>query len=96
MLFLLFTPNAMNSTKKISILISLFIFALFYSQTDKKKTAFIASFTYLVKAKLYKSTPDQVFEELFSLQVLKDRAFFISEKSIKYDSTFQSEFQKLL
>lgn len=93
MLFLLFTPNAMNSTKKISILISFFLFALFYSQTDKKDSL-IASFTYLVKAKLYKSTPDQVFEELFSLQVLKDRAFFISEKSIKFDSTFQSEFQK--
>ena len=93
MLFLLFTPNVMNNTRKISILISLFLFALLYSQTEKKDSL-IASFTYLVKAKLYKSTPDKIYEELFSLQVLKDRAFFISEQSMKYDSTFQSEFQK--
>ncbi|OPC56801.1 GLPGLI family protein [Elizabethkingia bruuniana] len=83
----------MNNTRKISILIGFFLFTLFYSQTDKKDSL-IASFTYLVKAKLYKSTPDKIYEELFSLQVLKDRAFFISEQSMKYDSTFQSEFQK--
>ncbi len=93
MLFLLFTPNAMNNAKKISTFLLFFLFAVLYSQTEKKDTL-IADFTYSLKAKLYKSTPDQVFEELFSLQVLKDRAFFISEKSIKFDSTFQSEFQK--
>ena len=93
MLFLALIKNFMNNTRKISILISFFLFALFYSQTDKKDSL-IASFTYSVKAKLYKSTPDKIYEELFSLQVLKDRAFFISEQSMKYDSTFQSEFQK--
>ena len=93
MLFLLFTPNAMNNAKKVSTFLLFFLFAVLYSQTEKKDTL-IADFTYSLKAKLYKSTPDQVFEELFSLQVLKDRAFFISEKSIKFDSTFQSEFQK--
>lgn len=93
MLFLALTTNYMNNTRKISILIGFFLFTLFYSQTDKKDSL-IASFTYLVKAKLYKSTPDKIYEELFSLQVLKDRAFFISEQSMKYDSTFQSEFQK--
>jgi len=93
MLFLLFTPNAMNNAKKISTFLLFFLFTLFYSQAEKKDTL-IADFTYSLKAKLYKSAPDQVFEELFSLQVLKDRAFFISEKSMKFDSTFQSEFQK--
>lgn len=63
-------------------------------RTGNKRDTLIADFTYLLKAKLYKSTPDYTHEEFFSLQVLNDRAFFISEKALKFDSIFQSEFQK--
>ena len=94
MLFYFYTKRYEQHQENLNI--NKFLFICFTLFSDRKKDSLIASFTYLVKAKLYKSTPDQVFEELFSLQVLKDRAFFISEKSIKYDSTFQSEFQKLL
>lgn len=83
----------MNHFKKISTFLTFFLFALFYSQANKKDSL-IADFTYLLKAKIYKSTPNYIHEEFFSLQVLNDRAFFISEKAIKFDSTFQSEFQK--
>ncbi|WP_261509791.1 GLPGLI family protein [Chryseobacterium paludis] len=79
--------------KKISIFLTFFLFALFYSQADKKDSI-NADFTYLLKAKIYKSTPNYIHQEFFSLQVLNDRAFFVSEKALKFDSIFQSEFQK--
>jgi len=85
----------MISFNKISILLIFFSFSLFHSQTDKKDPL-IADFTYLMKGKIYKSTPNYTHEELFSLQVTKDQAFFISEKSLKFDSIFQSEFQKAI
>lgn len=83
----------MNIFKKTSVLLIFFIFILSYSQEDDKNKL-NADFTYLLKAKIYKSTPNYSHEELFSLQVLNDRAFFISEKAIKFDSIFQNEFQK--
>ncbi|AZI39928.1 MULTISPECIES: GLPGLI family protein [Chryseobacterium group] len=84
----------MISLKKISILLTFFLFAIIHSQTEKQDSL-IADFTYLMRGKIYKSTPTYIHEELFSLQVIKDRAFFISEKSLKFDSIFQSEFQKV-
>lgn len=83
----------MNISKKITVLLAFFLFVLSYSQSDKKD-GLIADFTYLLKGKINKSTPDYVHEEFFSLQVLNDKAFFISEKALKFDSIFRSEFQK--
>lgn len=54
----------MNHFKKISIFLTFFLFALFYSQTNKKDSL-IADFTYLLKAKIYKSTPNYIHEEFF-------------------------------
>lgn len=100
---LIFKENKLNSSyyctgtlsqyKRILIFLTLFFSALFYAQTEKND-ALIADFTYLLKGKISKSKTDYVHEELFSLQVVKDRAFFISEKGIKFDSIFESEFQK--
>lgn len=83
----------MNNFKYIIVCFSFFIFSSFFSQTDKKE-ALIGDFKYLLKAKIYKSRPNYIHEELFSLQVINYRAFFISDKSLKFDSIFQSEFQK--
>lgn len=83
----------MNIYKKKLLFLLFFLSLLSYAQ-DNKRDTLIADFTYLLKAKLYKSTPDYTHEEFFSLQVLNDRAFFISEKALKFDSIFQSEFQK--
>ncbi|PWW19393.1 MULTISPECIES: GLPGLI family protein [unclassified Chryseobacterium] len=83
----------MSNSKKISLFFTFFLFALFYSQTERKE-ALVADFTYLLKGKINKSTPNYIHEEFFSLQVLNDRAFFISEKAVKFDSVFQSEFKK--
>ncbi|MDO5616056.1 MAG: GLPGLI family protein [Cruoricaptor ignavus] len=81
----------MNIKKNVTTFFIFFSFIFSYSQISKN--TLIAEFTYLLKAKLYKSTPNYTHEELFSLQVLDDRAFFISEKAIKFDSIFQIEFQ---
>ncbi|MGX9987380.1 GLPGLI family protein [Soonwooa purpurea] len=83
----------MNNLRKHLIFFTFFLFNVFFSQTDDKKPL-IADFTYLLKAKINKSTPNYIHEELFSLQVLKDQAFFISDKALKFDSIFQSEYQK--
>lgn len=83
----------MNSSKKNSVFLALFLFIISYAQADKKD-ALIADFTYMLKGKIYKSTPDFVHEEFFRLQVLNDKAYFISDKALKFDSIFQSEFQK--
>lgn len=83
----------MNHYKKSILFLTFFLSFLLYAQENKQDTL-IADFTYLLKAKMYKSTPDDIHEEFFCLQVLHDRAFFISEKALKFDSIFQSEYQK--
>ncbi|MGG7470187.1 GLPGLI family protein [Chryseobacterium arthrosphaerae] len=93
MLFLLFIEEYMYIYQKNLLVLTLFLSLLFYAQENKKDTL-IAEFSYLLKAKISKSAPDYIHEELFSLQVLNDRAFFISDKALKFDSIFQSEFQK--
>ncbi|SDJ13078.1 GLPGLI family protein [Chryseobacterium jejuense] len=75
----------MDYTKKLFQLLALFISILFYSQSDKND-ALHGNFTYVLKAKLNKQTPDYIHEEFFSLQVGEKRAFFASTQSIKKDS----------
>lgn len=52
------------------------------------------SFTYLLQYKPIKASPDYLQKELFSLQISDDKAYFISENKIKFDSLFMSEFKK--
>jgi len=51
--------------------------------------------TYLLKSKPNNLYPDYIYEELFSLQISDDRSFYISEKILKLDSIYKTEFQKV-
>lgn len=70
--------------KKLLQLFILFHSVLFYAQSHKYDSLH-GEFTYLVKAKFDKRT-DNKYEELFSLQVCDNRAFFASTVSLKGDS----------
>lgn len=76
---------SMNYNKKLFQLSVLFFSILFYSQSDKKE-ALHGDFTYLLKAKLNKQTPDYLHEEFFSLYIGENRAFFASSQSLKKDT----------
>ncbi len=73
--------------------IFLFCFAITQSQTFKNDSL-RGSFTYLLKSKPNNLYPDFTYEELFALQISNDRSFFISEKLLKLDSIYKTEFQK--
>lgn len=70
--------------KKLLQLFILLHSVLFYAQSHKYDSL-RGEFTYLVKAKFDKRT-DNKYEELFSLQVCDNRAFFASTVSLKGDS----------
>lgn len=85
----------MNFIKKnILKFILFFFFAVSYSQTFKNDSL-LGSFTYLLKSKPNNLYPDFTYEELFSLQISDARSFFISEKILKLDSIYKTEFQKV-
>ncbi|MBT0551127.1 GLPGLI family protein [Riemerella anatipestifer] len=56
-----------------------------------KSDSLRGSFTYLLKSKPNHLYPENIYQELFSLQVSDNRSFFISENLLKYDSIFTSE-----
>ena len=70
--------------------IFLFSFAIIYSQSNKSDSL-RGNFTYLLKAKSNLIT-NNIYEELFSLQISDERTFFISEQNLKFDSIFLVEF----
>lgn len=76
---------SMNYNKKLFQLSLLFLSVLFYAQSDKKEILY-GNFTYLLKAKLNTQTPDYIHEELFSLYIGENRAFFASTQSLKKDT----------
>lgn len=76
---------SMNSIKKLFQLSLFFLSILLYSQSDKKEVLH-GNFTYLLKAKLNTQTPDYIHEELFSLHIGENRAFFASAQSLKKDT----------
>jgi len=78
----------MNYSNKLFFLFVLFFNVFFYSQSIKNDTL-RADFTYLLKVKLNKLNP-RIDEELFSLQVGDNRAFFTSNNSVRRDSVIQS------
>lgn len=75
----------MNYNKKLLQFSLLFLSVLFYAQSDKKEILY-GNFTYLLKAKLNTQTPDYIHEELFSLYIGENRAFFASTQSLKKDT----------
>lgn len=75
--------------KKTIQFLSIFFCVLYYSQLNTKDTL-RGDFTYVLKAKLNKLTPDYKYQEFFSLQVSDKRSFFASVQSLKRDSVFQS------
>ncbi|MCO4302983.1 GLPGLI family protein [Riemerella anatipestifer] len=56
-----------------------------------KSDSLRGSFTYLLKSKPNNLYPENIYQELFSLQVSDNRSFFISENLLKYDSIFTNE-----
>lgn len=82
----------MNFIKKNILTI---IFVLFFSLSFSQKTDSLrGKFTYLLQCKPNTLNRDYIYKELFSLQVSDDRAFFISENRLKFDSVFTAEFNK--
>lgn len=70
--------------KKLFSLFILFYSILFYAQSNKEDTL-RGEFTYQLKAK-FDTRTDKRYEELFSLQITDNRAFFASCVSLKGDS----------
>lgn len=83
----------MTSIKKTFIILISFFFISVYSQN--KKDELRGEFTYLLKAKLNRLSKDVITNEFFTLQITDDKAFFVSENTVKFDSVFQKEFQNV-
>ncbi|MDQ1162031.1 GLPGLI family protein [Chryseobacterium sp. SORGH_AS 447] len=74
-------------------IVFLFIFSFVFSQTIDKDSL-KGEFTYLLKYKPNTLNQDYVISELYSLQIGDDRAFFISENALKFDSLFMAKYNK--
>lgn len=79
--------------KKIIQILSLFIFIISFSQTNKIDSL-RGDFTYLLQYKPNKVNKDYIIKELFSLQISDNKAFFSSVNKLKFDSAFSSQFRK--
>ena len=78
----------MKKAKRVIIFLSLIFSTLLLAQ--KQENLLEVEFAYLSKAKLNK-TNSFIHEEIFLLQILKDKAFFFSENMAKNDSMRQSD-----
>lgn len=81
----------MNFTKQILRIIFLFVFSVSFSQTAKSDSL-RGEFTYLLQYKPNTLARDYIVKELFSLQIGDNRAFFISENRLKFDSLFMVKY----
>lgn len=79
----------MKKAKRVIIFLSLIFSTLLLAQKSDDHML-EAEFTYLSRAKLNK-TNSFIHEEIFLLQILKDKAFFFSENMAKNDSMRQSD-----
>lgn len=84
----------MNKTRNILILLNILISALWYAQGNDNKVL-EAEFSYLLKAKTDKTT-SHISEEVFLLQVLQDKSFFVSENLVKADSLRKNDIMKAI
>lgn len=78
----------MKKAKRVIIFLSLIFSTLLLAQ--KQENLLEVEFAYLSRAKLNK-TNSFIHEEIFLLQVLKDKAFFFSENMAKNDSARRSD-----
>lgn len=78
----------MKKAKRVIIFLSLIFSTLLLAQNQENLLE--VEFTYLSRAKLNK-TNSFIHEEIFLLQVLKDKAFFFSENMAKNDSARRSD-----
>lgn len=84
----------MNLTKKyIIIILFLSFFSVSFSQTVASDSL-RGEFTYLLQYKPNTLNRDNVYKELFSLQITDTRSFFISENRLKFDSLFMEQYNK--
>lgn len=83
----------MKKLKSIFTLFSLSISTLLFSQ--KEKNLLEVEFAYLAKAKLNKGNA-YINEEIFLLQVLKDKAYFFGENMAKNDSLRRNDMYKAM
>ncbi|WP_245539722.1 hypothetical protein [Riemerella columbina] len=70
------------------------IFVLFFvygGAQDYNNDSLRGDFTYLLTSKPNNLYPENIYQELFSLQVSDKRSYFISENLLKYDSIFFKE-----
>lgn len=81
----------MKKLKNITILFNIILPILLFSQ--KKENLIEVEFAYFSKAKLDK-TNSHIQEQIFLLQVLKDKAFFFSENMAKNDSLLRNDVYK--
>ncbi len=92
---LLFSQKtAMNFTKKQTLtILFLFFFSFLFSQTATGDSL-RGEFTYLHQYKPNTLNQDNVYKELFTMQISDKRAFFISENRLKFDSLFMEQYNK--
>ncbi|MGL6129960.1 GLPGLI family protein [Chryseobacterium artocarpi] len=84
----------MNFTKKQTLtILFLFFFSFLFSQTITSD-ALRGEFTYLLQYKPNTLNRDNVYKELFTMQISDKRAFFISENRLKFDSLFMGQYNK--
>ncbi|OCA76353.1 hypothetical protein BBI01_06570 [Chryseobacterium artocarpi] len=84
----------MNFTKKQTLtILFLFFFSFLFSQTITSY-ALRGEFTYLLQYKPNTLNRDNVYKELFTMQISDKRAFFISENRLKFDSLFMEQYNK--
>lgn len=84
----------MNMKKnKFLTIIFLFLFSVSFSQ-KMTSDSLRGEFNYLLQYKPNSLNRDNVVKELFSLQVSDERAFFISDNKLKFDSLFMEQFNK--
>lgn len=67
-------------------------FSLSFSQIDNDNKL-LGEFTYLFQYKPNTLNPNHIVQELFTFQISQDKAFFISENKLKFDSIFISQFK---
>jgi GLPGLI family protein len=80
--------------KNLTFFISLFLFFPYSQQIHNDSLR--AKFTYLLKSKPNNLYPNNIHEEFFSLQISDERAFFISEKTLEFDSVFLAESKSII
>ncbi|MCJ7935725.1 MAG: GLPGLI family protein [Chryseobacterium sp.] len=83
----------MNFKKQTLTILFLFFFSLLYSQTATSDSL-RGEFTYLLQYKPNTLNRDNVYKEIFIMQISDKRAFFISENRLKFDSLFMEQYNK--